>query len=134
MICGAVHHHLIDLGLRCKANLIVSTGSVRDSHQMARATGLWRDGIYYLAYRVIDDLVESRELVGDRNSLAKNYRKSVNKGLMKIMSKMGISTIASYRGSQLFEAVGLADDVIDLCFKVCPAEFRAQPCKICRTN
>ena len=125
MICGAVHHHLIDLGLRCKANLIVSTGSVRDSHQMAVLLGFGATAIYpYLAYRVIDDLVESRELVGDRNSLAKNYRKSVNKGLMKIMSKMGISTIASYRGSQLFEAVGLADDVIDLCFKGVPSRIQ----------
>ena len=63
-------------------------------------------------------------MVGDRNRLAKNYRKSVNKGLMKIMSKMGISTVASYRGSQLFEAVGLADDVIDLCFKGVPSRIQ----------
>ena len=125
MVTGAVHHHLIEHGLRCQANLVVSTGSARDSHQMAVLLGFGATAIYpYLAYRLIDDLVESRELVGDRNRLAKNYRKSVNKGLMKIMSKMGISTVASYRGSQLFEAVGLADDVIDLCFKGVPSRIQ----------
>ena len=117
MVVGAVHHHLINVGLRCQSNIIVSTGSARDPHQMAVLLGFGATAIYpYLAYRVIDDLVESRELIGDRNRLAKNYRRSINKGLMKIMSKMGISTIASYRGSQLFEAVGLSDEVVNLCF------------------
>ncbi|QGG79331.1 glutamate synthase large subunit [Litorivicinus lipolyticus] len=125
MMVGAVHHHLINKGLRCQCNLIVSTGSARDSHQMAVLIGFGATAIYpYLAYRLIDDLVESRELVGDRNRLAKNYRKSVNKGLMKIMSKMGISTIASYRGSQLFEAIGLSDEVVDLCFTGTPSRIQ----------
>ncbi|MGB0957654.1 MAG: glutamate synthase large subunit, partial [Litorivicinus sp.] len=125
MVVGAVHHHLINRGLRCQCNLIVSTGSARDSHQMAVLIGFGATAIYpYLAYRLIDDLVESRELVGDRNRLAKNYRKSINKGLMKIMSKMGISTIASYRGSQLFEAIGLSDEVVDLCFTGTPSRIQ----------
>lgn len=125
MVVGAVHHHLINVGLRCQSNLIVSTGTARDPHQMAVLIGFGATAIYpYLAYRVIDDLVESRELVGDRNRLAKNFRRSINKGLMKIMSKMGISTIASYRGSQLFEAIGLADEVVDLCFTGTPSRIQ----------
>ena len=66
---------------------------------------------------MINDLVEADEIVGDPLELHRNYRKGINKGLLKILSKMGISTIASYRGAQLFEAVGLSNDIVDLCFK-----------------
>ncbi|AKH70497.1 glutamate synthase family protein [Spongiibacter sp. IMCC21906] len=115
---GAVHHHLIKQGLRCDANLVVETGSARDSHQMACLFGFGATAVYpYMAYAVLGDMLSSGELLGDEQTVHTNYNKGINKGLLKIMSKMGISTIASYRGAQLFEAVGLADEIIDVCFK-----------------
>ncbi len=115
---GAVHHRLIDKGVRCDANLIIETGSARDSHQLACLFGFGATAVYpYLAYSVIDDMFSSGELLGDPVQAHINYRKGLNKGLLKILSKMGISTIASYRGAQLFEAVGLSEDVVSLCFK-----------------
>src|SRR5699024_11971237 len=71
----------------------------------------------YLAYDVIDDLVATGELLGDPIQARVNFRKGLDKGLLKILSKMGISTIVSYRGAQLFEAVGLSEEVVNLCFK-----------------
>ena len=118
MATGAVHHHLIEKGLRCDANIIVETATARDSHHFAVLFGFGATAVYpYLAYDVISDMVHSGELIGDAVELQKNFRKGINKGLLKILSKMGISTIASYRGAQLFEAVGVASDVVDLCFR-----------------
>lgn len=118
MATGAVHHRLIAEGLRCSANIIVDTAEARDSHQFAVLLGFGATAVYpYLSYRVINDLVDSDELVGDPLELHRNYRKGINKGLLKILSKMGISTVASYRGAQLFEAVGLSNEIVDLCFK-----------------
>ncbi len=115
---GAVHHRLLKVGLRCDANIIAETGSARDSHQIACLLGFGATAVYpYLAYSVIDDLIRSGEVIGDPEYAQKNYRKGIDKGLLKILSKMGISTIASYRSAQLFEAVGLAREVVDLCFK-----------------
>ena len=117
MATGAVHHRLIREGLRCAANLVIDTGEARDSHHFAVLIGFGATAVYpYLSYRVINELVESDELIGDPLELHRNYRKGINKGLLKILSKMGISTIASYRGAQLFEAIGLSRDVVDLCF------------------
>ena len=117
MATGAVHHRLVQKGLRCDANIVVKTGTARDPHHIATLIGFGATAVYpYLAYQVIEDLIESGELLGDPMSLFANFRKGINKGLLKILSKMGISTIASYRGAQLFEAVGIADDVVDLCF------------------
>ncbi len=114
---GAVHNHLIRTGQRCDANIIASTGYARDPHQIATLIGCGASVIYpYLSYQVLCDLIDSNELLLDVTTAFKNYRKGINKGLMKILSKMGISTISSYRGAMLYEAVGLADDVIDLCF------------------
>ena len=117
MATGAVHHRLIREGLRCAANLVIDTGEARDSHHFALLIGFGATAVYpYLSYRVINDLVESDELIGDPLELHRNYRKGINKGLLKILSKMGISTVASYRGAQLFEAIGLSSEVVDLCF------------------
>ena len=71
----------------------------------------------FLAYEVLADLIRTGEVLGDLYEVFKHYRKGISKGLLKILSKMGISTIASYRGAQLFEAVGLADEVVDLSFR-----------------
>jgi glutamate synthase (NADPH/NADH) large chain len=114
---GALHHHLIRRGLRIDANLVVESASARDSHQIACLLGFGATAVYpYLAYSVLDDLIRSGEVLGEPSACYKNYRKGINKGLLKIMSKMGISAVSSYRGAQLFEAVGLSDDVVDLAF------------------
>ncbi|NNL11467.1 MAG: glutamate synthase large subunit, partial [Pseudomonadales bacterium] len=117
MATGAVHHRLVEKGVRCDANIIVQTGTARDPHHIATLIGFGATAVFpYLAYRTLNDLVESGELLGDPEQCYLNYRKGINKGLLKILSKMGISTIASYRGAQLFEAVGVAREVIDKCF------------------
>ncbi len=115
---GAVHHALIKAGCRCDANIVLETGTARDPHQIAVLVGYGATAIYpYLAYESIQGMVRTNELSGvDVPQLEQNYRKGVNKGLMKILSKMGISTIASYRGAQLYEIVGLHENVVDLCF------------------
>jgi glutamate synthase (NADPH/NADH) large chain len=114
---GAVHHHLIRCGLRADANLIIETGSARDSHQIACLLGFGATAIYpYLAYSILEDQLRTGELLGEPSTCYKNYRKGLNKGLLKIMSKMGISAVNSYRGAQLFEAVGLASEVVDVAF------------------
>ncbi len=117
MATGAVHHRLIQVGLRSDANIIVETGTARDSHHFAVLIGFGATAVYpYLAYEIIHDLIQTGELIADPIDAYKSYRKGIGKGLLKIMSKMGISTIASYRGAQLFEAVGLSQPVVDLCF------------------
>lgn len=118
LITGAVHHGLIRSGCRCDANIVVETGSARDSHQVAVLVGYGATCVYpYLAYESIQGMVRSGELKGDSSDQhEQNYRKGINKGLMKILSKMGISTISSYRGAQLYEIVGLSSEVVDQCF------------------
>ena len=114
---GAVHNHLTEKGIRCDANLVASTGYARDPHQIATLIGCGASLVYpYLSYHVLCDLIAGGELLVDVDTAFKLYRRGINKGLLKILSKMGISTIASYRGALLFEAVGLSDEVIDLCF------------------
>jgi len=116
---GAVHHHLVRTGLRCDTNIIVETGSARNSHECATLIGYGATAIYpYLAYDVVHDQLRCGEIKGAAlPDLLRNYRKGLNKGLYKILSKMGISTITSYRGAQLFEIVGFHDEVVDQCFK-----------------
>ncbi|VAW94895.1 Glutamate synthase [NADPH] large chain [hydrothermal vent metagenome] len=116
---GAVHHRLIDKGLRCDANIILETGTVRDPHHFAVLLGYGATAIYpYLAFACLRDMQQTGELAeASTTKFEINYRKGIKKGLYKITSKMGISTIASYRGAQLFESVGLHQDVVDLCFK-----------------
>ena len=115
---GAVHHRLVREGLRCDANIIVETASARDAHHCAVLIGYGASCIYpYMAYECLNDMVRNGAIKDNEvTKLEANYRKGINKGLYKITSKMGISTIASYRGSQLFEIVGIHQDVVDLCF------------------
>jgi glutamate synthase (NADPH/NADH) large chain len=118
MATGAVHHRLVDTGLRCDANIIVETGTARDPHHFAVLFGFGATAVFpYLAYRVLTDLCMGNEIPLSPMDSHENYRKGIKKGLMKILSKMGISTIASYRGAQLFEAIGLSSEIVDLCFK-----------------
>jgi glutamate synthase (NADPH/NADH) large chain len=115
---GAVHQRMIQQGVRCDANMVVETATARDPHHFAVLLGYGATAIYpYLAYACLNDMLvtgERKDL--DRPELARRYRKGINKGLFKVTSKMGISTIASYRGAQLFEIVGLNDTVVDKCF------------------
>jgi len=115
---GAVQHRLIREGLRCDCNLVVETATARDPHHVACLVGYGASCVYpYLAYASLYDMARNGDIKGKSpQDLATSYRKGINKGLYKIMSKMGISTIASYRGSQLFEIVGLADEVVESCF------------------
>ncbi|PKH09601.1 glutamate synthase large subunit [Moritella sp. Urea-trap-13] len=118
MAVGAVQTALVNANLRCDTNIVVETASARDPHHFAVLIGFGATAIYpYLAYESLRKQVEIGTIKQDITKTLLNYRNGINKGLYKIMSKMGISTIASYRCSQLFEAVGLADEVIELCFK-----------------
>ena len=115
---GAVHHALIAAGLRCNANIVVETGSVRDPHHYACLIGYGATAVYpYLAYQVIGEFVKTGEIKPNLDKALCNFRKGMDKGLYKVLSKMGISLVASYRGAQLFEGVGLHESVIDLCLK-----------------
>src|SRR5271166_3625559 len=118
---GAVHHRLIATGLRCKCNILVETGTARDAHHFACLIGYGATAVYpYLAYQTLFDLMRKGALKlesGTQRELGRSYRRGIRKGLFKIMSKMGISTIASYRSAQLFEIVGLSEEVVKLCFE-----------------
>ena len=120
LVTGAVHQHLVRAGLRCKCNLLVETGTAREPHHFACLIGYGATAVYpYMAYQVLFEMMRKGRVKLDfaaRLELGRSYRAGVRKGLFKIMSKMGISTISSYRSSQLFEIVGLADEVVELCF------------------
>ncbi len=117
---GAVHHRLVRTGLRCKCNILVETGTARDAHHFACLLGYGATAVYpYLAYQTLFDLLRKGVLKMDadtRQELGRSYRRGIRKGLFKIMSKMGICTVASYRSAQLFEIVGLSQEVVSLCF------------------
>jgi glutamate synthase (NADPH/NADH) large chain len=114
---GAVHHHLVRLGLRCDANIIVETGTARDPHHFACLIGYGATAVYpYLVYQSLHDIAK-RGNIDKQQQLGRSYRRGIRKGLFKVMSKMGISSISSYRGAQLFEIVGLSDEIVERCFK-----------------
>ena len=114
---GMIHQSLIQKNLRSDINLIVSSASARDTHQIACLIAFGTTAVYpWLAYQTILDLTKKHELKGNAFENCAKYRKGINKGLLKIISKMGISMISSYRGSQLFEIVGLSDEVVAKCF------------------
>ena len=113
---GAVHHHLVKNGLRCDANILVETGTARDPHHFACLIGYGATAVYpYLVYQSLHDIAR-RGNISKQQQLGRSYRRGIRKGLFKIMSKMGISSISSYRGAQLFEIVGLHDEVVERCF------------------
>ncbi|EWH09301.1 glutamate synthase subunit alpha [Catenovulum agarivorans DS-2] len=118
MAVGALQQGLLDNQLRCDSNIVVETASARDPHHFAVLIGLGATAVYpYLAYETIEQLADKKAISTDARTAIANYRKGIGKGLFKIMSKMGISTIASYRCSQLFEAIGINDDVMESCFR-----------------
>ncbi|WP_022669025.1 glutamate synthase large subunit [Desulfospira joergensenii] len=118
MAVGAVHHALVENNFRCDANIIVETAAVRDPHHFAVLFGVGATAVFpYLAYETLARLSDDDFLDLPLEKAIFNYREGIKKGLLKILSKMGISTIASYRCSQLFETVGISDNVTELCFK-----------------
>jgi glutamate synthase (NADPH/NADH) large chain len=115
LLVSAVHHHLVREKTRTRVGLVVESGDAREVHHMALLKGFGAAAINpYLAFETLDDMIASGILTGVTPRQAqKNYIKAASKGIIKVMSKMGISTVASYTGAQVFEAVGLAPDIID---------------------
>ena len=115
LLVSAVHHHLVREKSRTRVGLVVESGDAREVHHMALLKGFGAAAINpYLAFETIDDMIASGLLTGVTSRQArKNYIKGTSKGIIKVMSKMGISTVASYTGAQAFEALGLASEVIE---------------------
>jgi len=114
---GAVHHHLMREGKRARVGLIIETGEAREVADIALLIGYGAGAVNpYLALETVRELAPSLEKPIDPQSAEKNYIKAVKKGLLKVMSKMGISTLSSYHGAQIFEAVGLSHDIIERYF------------------
>ena len=114
---GCIHQELVRLGLRSDANLVVSSATARDTHQIACLLSFGATAVFpWLAFQTILDLTHRNELKGSPTENCAKYRKGINKGLLKIISKIGISTISSYRGSQLHEIVGLNMDIVNMSF------------------
>ena len=115
---SALHHHLIRTGTRTRVGLVLESGEPREVHHFALLIGYGAGAINpYLAYETLDDMIRSGMLTGvDHKTAIKNYAKAATKSIVKTMAKMGISTIQSYRGAQIFEAIGLNRAVIDRYF------------------
>jgi glutamate synthase (NADPH/NADH) large chain len=117
---GAVHHHLVRKAKRTRIGIVVETGEAREVHHHCLLVGFGADAINpYLAFEALwqarrDGLLEPK--LEDDDKVVAAYRKAVAKGMLKVMAKMGISTLQSYKGAQIFEAVGLKSDVIERCF------------------
>ncbi|MFI7446864.1 glutamate synthase large subunit [Nonomuraea sp. NPDC049714] len=117
LLTGAVHHHLIQERTRTKIGLVIETGEARECHHMALLIGYGAGAVNpYLAIETVEDLVDSGVLAIDKRKAVRNLIKAYGKGVIKVMSKMGVSTVASYTGAQIFEALGLSQEVIDSCF------------------
>jgi glutamate synthase (NADPH) large chain len=117
LLTGAVHHHLIREKSRTRVGLVVETADARECHHMALLIGYGASAVNpYLAIETVEDLVAAGDLDVDRATAVRNLVKAYGKGVLKIMSKMGVSTVASYTGAQIFEAIGLGAEVIDECF------------------
>lgn len=120
---GGIHHHLIRRGKRMRVSIICDTAEARDTHQFATLIGYGASAINpYLVWDHLAALLAQDAFPGKtEDTVVKNYRSAVNKGLLKIMSKMGISRLASYHGAQIFEAIGLGAEIIDTCFAGTPS-------------
>ncbi|MEM9884605.1 MAG: glutamate synthase large subunit [Bacteroidota bacterium] len=117
---GAIHHHLIHLGLRASTSIVVESGDVRETHHFATLIGYGASAINpYMTYATLKNLNEKGyfEQNFSEADLHYRYNKAIGKGLLKIMSKIGISTLQSYQGAQIFEILGLNSEVVAKCFK-----------------
>ena len=115
---AGVHHHLVRKGLRTRCALVVETGDAREVHHVALLIGYGAGAVNpYLAFETLDDMIQQRVLENLTHERAVlNYMKALNKGILKVMSKMGISTLQSYCGAQIFEAIGLDKSFVDRYF------------------
>ncbi len=115
---AAVHHHLVRQGERTRCGLVVETGDAREVHHMCLLLGYGAGAVNpWVAFETLDDMTRQGLLVGlDHGKAAKNYVKALNKGILKVMAKMGISTLQSYCGAQIFEAIGLNTRLVDRYF------------------
>lgn len=114
---SAVHHHLISVQKRVQTALVVESGEIREVMHAALLLGYGASAINpYMAFAIVDDLVSKSEIQMNYETAEKNYIKAICKGLYKVMSKMGISTIRSYRGAKIFEAVGLSEELLKAYF------------------
>ncbi len=121
---SGLHHYLIREGLRTRASLILESGEPREVHHFALLVGYGISAVNpYLAFETLDDMIRDGLLVGDREHAIKNYIKALVKGMLKVISKMGISTIQSYRGAQIFEAIGLNQDLVNKYFTWTPSRI-----------
>ncbi|RWS12234.1 glutamate synthase 1-like protein [Dinothrombium tinctorium] len=121
---GATHHHLINERQRMKVGLILETGEAREVHHMCVLLGYGADAICpYLVYETMTALREEGLLDLSDEVIYKNYVLAMERGISKVMAKMGISTLLSYKGAQIFEAVGISNEVIDKCFKMTPSRI-----------
>ena len=110
---SAVHHYLISVGKRVQTALIVESGEIREVMHAALLLGYGASALCpYMTFAILDDLVKKQKIQEEYATAEKNYIKAVDKGLKKIMSKMGISTIRSYRGAKIFESIGLSEDLL----------------------
>ncbi|MBR5657045.1 MAG: glutamate synthase large subunit [Prevotella sp.] len=110
---SAVHHYLISVGKRVQTALIVESGEIRETMHAALLLGYGASALCpYMTFAILDDLVKKHKIQEEYATAEKNYIKAVDKGLKKIMSKMGISTIRSYRGAKIFESIGLSEDIL----------------------
>src|SRR5256886_10214139 len=114
---AAVHHHLIRQGLRMQTGLVVETGEAREVHHFCALAGYGAEAINpYLAFETLEQIRIDNRLPLRPYEMQKNYIKAVGKGMLKVMSKMGISTFQSYCGAQIFDAIGLASELIEKYF------------------
>ena len=121
---AAVHHHLVRIGTRTKCGLVVESGEPREVHHFALLIGYGASAVNpYLAYEAIDYLISQNTVKVPLDKAIYNYKKAVGKGLLKVMSKMGISTLQSYQGAQIFEAIGLKKDFVDRYFTWTPTRI-----------
>src|SRR5437870_450404 len=122
---SGLHHHLVREGTRTKATLIVETGDAREVHHYCLLIGYGASAINpYLAFETLDDMIRQHLLTGiDHRKAVNHYTKAVKKGVLKVMSKMGISTLQSYRGAQIFEVVGLDQKFVDTYFTNTPTRI-----------
>src|SRR5213076_2058923 len=115
---AAVHHHLVRRGERTRCGLVVETGDAREVHRTCLLIGYGAGAVNpWVAFESLDDMIRQGILTGiDHRKAVTNYIKALNKGILKVMDKMGISTLQSYCGAQIFEAVGLNRDLVDRYF------------------
>ncbi len=121
---GAIHHYLVRKELRTQISIILETAEPKETHHFALLFGYGADCINpYLAYEAVKKLVQDKEINIPVNKALANYITALEKGILKILSKMGISTLQSYRGAQIFEALGIHQEVIDRCFAGTPSRI-----------